>query len=263
MTQLTLSERGARGGVPLLLLHAFPLNAGMWGAQLDALAALTRVVALDLPGFGSSAQARLPDNLDDIGRLILDACAARGIYRAIVVGCSMGGYLAFSLMRVKPAFVGGLALVNTKATPDSDEGRARRFALAERVEREGCGFLVSEWPASALSPATLSSRPDVVGRVRELVAQATPHGVAAAQRAMAARPDSTPLLARIRVPTLVVHGLDDRLVTPSEAQAMAAQIPGAHFLGIPTAGHVPPLETPEEVTRELRTLVTEVRAAAG
>jgi pimeloyl-ACP methyl ester carboxylesterase len=102
-----------------------------------------------------------------------------------------------------------------------------------------------------------------VARVRELVAQATPHGVAAAQRAMASRPDSTPLLARIRVPTLVVHGLDDRLVNPSEAQAMAAQIPGARFRGIPTAGHLPPLETPEEVTRELRTLVTEVRSAAG
>jgi pimeloyl-ACP methyl ester carboxylesterase len=183
--------------------------------------------------------------------MIYEGSRERGIDHAIVAGCSMGGYLAFALLRVAPEFVHGLVLVNTKAASDTEVARAKRLAMAERVEREGAAFLADEWPEGALAPTTVADRPDVVARLRDMLAHATPQGVIAAQRAMADRPDSSPLLATISVPCTVVHGLDDPIIPASEAQAMAASINGATFVGVRAAGHVPSVEQPSLVSAAL------------
>lgn len=244
-----------------MLLHAFPLNASMWTVQMEALGDAGSFLAPDLPGFGLSGETNIAADLDGLARLLCDAVRERGIDRAVVAGNSMGGYLAFALLRVAPDFVRGLALINTKASMDSAQGRANREALAQRVERDGCAFLADEWPPGAVSPLTLSERPNVMQSIREMVAQATPRGVIAAQRAMAERPDSTPLLGSIKVPTVVIHGLDDRIVSEAEAQAMAAAISGAKFVGIPQAGHLPNLEQPGPVNDALRDLLKTVLTA--
>lgn len=250
MTQIKLRAQGA--GPAILLLHAFPLHAGMWRGQTEALGRSAALLAPDLPGFGDSSQVEVIEDLDELARAVYRAVHARGVEAVVVAGCSMGGYLAFALLRVAPSFVKGLALINTRAAADSEQGRANRLAMIERVQREGCGFLTTEWPPSALSPVTLSERPAIVQRVQELVSQATAAGVIAAQRAMAGRPDSTPQLGGIRVPTVVIHGLDDRIIGAAEARGMAAAIPNAKFVGVSQAGHLPNLEQPEFVNESLR-----------
>lgn len=249
MTQIKLHAAGA--GTPLLLLHAFPLNAAMWEPQIAALERGCRLLAPDVPGFGGSAEAPGFDRLDELARILCDMLRTRGIHRAAVAGCSMGGYLAFALLRVAPSFATALALVNTKAGADDEAGRAKRIALAERVEREGCEFLVREWPPSALSPVTLEQRQGVVHKIGELIAQATPRGVIDAQKSMAIRPDSTPFLSQINVPTVVIHGLDDRIVPAADARVMASSISGSRFVGVPDAGHLPNLENPSLVNTAL------------
>lgn len=249
MTQIKLHTWGA--GTPILLLHAFPLNAGMWEPRVQALSAVAKVIAPDLPGFGDSAEAPTFDSLDSLAGILYEMLRERGVEQMGVVGCSMGGYLAFALLRCAPTFVTRLALLNTKPTSDSEQARANRLAFAERVEREGCAFLVEEWYRGALSPVTLASRPAVVDRVQALIRQATPRGVAAAQRAMANRPDSSAQLPQIGIPTLVLHGLDDRIISEKEARAMADAIKGAQFVGIPDAAHLPNLERPEIVSETL------------
>ncbi len=249
MTQIKLHGWGA--GPPILLLHAFPLNAGMWEPQVQALSAAATVLVPDLPGFGDSAEAPSFDSLDSLAGTLYEMLLERGVDRAAVVGCSMGGYLAFALFRTAPDLVTRLALLNTKPTRDSEQARATRLALAERVEREGSAFLVEEWYRSALSPVTLTSRPAVVDLVRSLIREATPRGVVAAQRAMANRPDSSPLLPQINIPTMVLHGLDDRIVTEAEGRSMADAIKGAQFVGIPDAAHLPNLEQAEIVSAAL------------
>jgi 3-oxoadipate enol-lactonase len=226
----------------------------MWSDQLAALSDGALVLAPDLPGFGAAAGLHPPEDLDVMAGIIYEDIRAEGVERAVVAGCSMGGYLAFALLRVAPEFIRALALVNTKAAADTEEGRAKRLDLARRVEREGCGFLQQEWPPGALCASTLAEQPEVVQRVQEMIAAATPQGVIAAQFAMAARPDSTPLLASIGVPCVVIHGLDDTIVPASEAQAMAGAIRGAKFVGVPGAGHLPNLERPCAVTGALRSL---------
>ncbi len=242
-------------GSPLILLHAFPLNSRMWQPQLVGLAGAGKLLAPDFPGFGASAGVAPVGNLDELARMIYEEAKGQGVDKAFVAGCSMGGYLAFALLRVAPGFVSSLALINTKASADNDQARANRLAIVARVKREGCSFLIDEWPQTALSDDTAKRRPEVVVAIKAMISEATPDGVATAQLAMAGRPDSTGLLKDIQVPTVVIHGLDDRFVSESEARTMANAIPNAHFVGIPRAGHIPGMEQPEQVNAALRQLL--------
>lgn len=253
MTSIIFRALGA--GSPVLLLHAFPLNSWMWRPQLDGLAGAGKLLAPDFPGFGASAGVPVVEDLDELARMIYEDTKAQGADKASVAGCSMGGYLAFALLRVAPGFVNSLALINTKASSDSEQARANRLALAARVKREGCNFLIDEWPPTALSDDTMKHKPEVVAAIQAMIAEATPDGVAAAQIAMAGRPDSTGLLKEIDIPTVVIHGLDDRFVSEAEARGMADAIPNAKFVGIPSAGHIPGMEHPEPVSAALRQLL--------
>jgi len=254
MTPIIFRRSGV--GAPLIMLHAFPLNSGMWQPQLDGLKGAGRLLAPDFPGFGASAGMQAVDDLDDVARMIYEETKAQGVYRAAVAGCSMGGYLAFALLRVAPSFVSSLALINTKASADDDQARANRLTLAARVKREGCSFLIDEWPQTALSAETMKHKPAVVAAIQAMISEATPDGVASAQIAMARRPDSTGLLNEIDVPTVIIHGLDDRFVSEAEARAMAHAIPSAKFVGVPGAGHIPGMEQPESVSAALRQLLS-------
>jgi len=230
----------------------------MWDLQAAALAGQATVLTPDLPGFGASGGASPVEDLDALASMLYEEIRALGVRRAVVAGCSMGGYLAFGLLRVAPHFVRGLALIDTKASADTDAARANRLELIRRVEREGCAFLAREWPPGALSPTTTTQRPQVVRAVQDMVARATAAGVIAAQKAMAARPDSSALLPLVGVPAVVVHGLDDRIVSETESRAMAGAIAGADFVGVPNAGHIPGVEQPEQVNGALRELVRRV-----
>ena len=252
MTGIALTVEGT--GPAVLLLHAFPLHAGMWRSQSELTSKCTLLMP-DLPGFGRSRAAAPITSLSELVRSVHNAALQRGVERAVVAGCSMGGYLAFALLRAQPQFVAGLALIDTRAAADSAAVRERRLQMIERVQREGAEFLQDEWPQSALSPATLQRKPEMVAAVRSMCASATAAGVCAAQQLMADRPDSIADLSSIRVPAVVIHGLDDPVVPVAEAQAMAAAIAGAQFIAVPQAGHLPNIEQPQLVTDALRSLV--------
>ena len=167
----------------------------------------------------------------------------------MLVGLSMGGYVAFAMLRRHRARIAGLVLADTRPQADSDEARAAREANARLVESQGIAALVEKLLPGLLSP----NAPEAVREeVRRIAAANRPAGVAAALRAMAARPDSTDLLPTIGVPTLVVAGAEDSLTPPDVARAMAAAIPGAGYVEIAGAGHLSNLEQPEAFTAALR-----------
>ncbi|MEE1784717.1 alpha/beta hydrolase [Streptomyces sp. SP17BM10] len=265
MTQLpsALSVRESGTGTPLVLLHAFPLNAAMWSAQLDALPGLTgdetRVLAPDQRGFGGTALGTDEPSLDLVAddlALLLDAA---GIDRAVVGGLSMGGYVALAFARRHPDRLAGLLLANTRATADADAVRANRERIAAAVlARDSVQLLLDEEVAAGqLGP---DSR-HLVERVQALVAAAPPAAVAWAQRAMAARPDSREVLAGLRVPTALVAGAEDALVAVEEAELMARLRPDAELTVIPGVGHLSALEAPEAFDDAVRKLLA--RVAAG
>jgi pimeloyl-ACP methyl ester carboxylesterase len=223
----------------------------MWRPLSAALTGWRRI-APDLRGMGHSDAPEggydLAAYADDLAGL-LDLLR---VDRAVVCGLSMGGYVAFELLRRHRARIGALILMSTRATPDDAEGRAKRDAAIARVRRDGPAFLADEWPPKLLAPLSLQTMPEVVQQVRAMAAGSPPVGIAGALWAMRDRPDSTALLPTIDVPTLVLAGRDDQLIPPSAARAMADAIPGAHHAIIPSAGHLPPLEQPVNTGRVVR-----------
>jgi pimeloyl-ACP methyl ester carboxylesterase len=224
----------------LLLLHAWPVDARMWEPQLTALPDGLAVAAPHLPGFGGSEPADEITSMGAAADRALGALEERGIDRAVVCGLSMGGYVAFEIWRRARHRVIGFVLANTRAVADPPEAAAARRALAERLRSEG--NVLAEEP-----PALLSDRApeDLRARVRGWIGEQPPEAIAAASLGMAERPDSTPDLATIDVPTLVLTSTEDRLIAPQISADMAGQIPRGRLEMIEGAGHLSNLEAPE------------------
>jgi pimeloyl-ACP methyl ester carboxylesterase len=239
-TELHFRDAGSAKDA-IVLLHAFPLHSGMWVRQIAALEKRHRVIALDYRGLGKSGTPPEATTMDVIAEDVRALLAHLRVERAAFVGLSMGGYVAFELYRTAPGIFRGLVLCDTKAAADTAEGKAMREKFARTALERGLGWVADEQVPKLLRP---SPDPAVVKEVRHLVAGGTPAGVAAAQRGMARRPDSTATLATIACPTLVVVGEQDGLTPPAEAEAMTKAVKGAALVKIPDAGHLSNIENP-------------------
>jgi 3-oxoadipate enol-lactonase len=252
--ELAYADRGT--GVPVLLVHGFPLDHTMWSAQIDALADRCRVIAPDLRGFGQSTLGTIdPEQgismeryADDLAEL-LDVMAVGE--PVVLVGFSMGGYIAWQFVRKYAARLRALVQCDTRAAADTDEARAGRLKMAENVAQWGSARVAEMMGPKLLSPQTFSTKPNVVTAVRKVVENTSPAAIAAAQRGMATRPDMTDLLPTISVPALVVVGAQDAISPPREMRDIAATIPGAKFVEIPQSGHMTTMENPEAVNAAL------------
>jgi pimeloyl-ACP methyl ester carboxylesterase len=231
----------------LLLLHAFPLDARMWEAQLSAFSGVLPVIAPHLPGFGGTEPAGEVMTMGAAADRVLAELDRAGVDRAMVCGLSMGGYVAFELWRRARHRFAALVLANTRAEPDTEEAATGRRALAERLRREGNGFLV-ETPPPLLSQGAPE---DLWAYVRRLIADEPADALAAASLGMADRPDSRPDLPGIDVPTLVITSADDTLIPSAVSAPMADAIPGATLLVIEGAGHLSNLEQPDTFSSAL------------
>jgi pimeloyl-ACP methyl ester carboxylesterase len=248
----------------VVLLHAFPLDKRMWDDVVGPVAdSGWDVVVPDLLGFGES---RLDaDDLDDAPTLasqargVLSILDQIGLSNVVVCGLSLGGYVAMELVRQDPSRIAGIALVDTKATADTDEARANRLRVAEQVLESGStDALARAMLPSLLGETTRASRPEVVERVAGWIREADPVGVATAQRAMAARPDSLADLASLVVPGLVLWGSEDTLAPRAEQDLMVEAMRDARFVEIPGCGHLAAVEAPEATASALLAFLRDV-----
>lgn len=242
----------------LVFLHAFPLDARQFAPQLDAFRDLN-AFALDLPGFGGSpldshftverAASHVASTLDELQ-----------VSRAILCGVSLGGYVALALARLRPTLLQALILADTRADADSPEARQKRDENSALIERDGTETFIEKSLANLLGDTTRRERSEVVAQVREIGMSQSQNAIIAALGALRDRPDATPHLAQISVPTLVLRGEEDA-VTPLQAmQDMADAIPGARFQAIPNAGHLSNIENPGAFNDAVAAFVREVTA---
>jgi len=255
--RLAYGDRGREHARTLLLVHGFPLDRRLWGAQVGALVTMTRVITPDLRGHGKSEIVPGPftmeQHADDLAAL-LDHLKIR---RAVVAGLSMGGYVAFAFWRRYPAQVQGLILADTRAEPDSVPARGGRDAAIARVQQTGAAAYADEMLLRLLAPASLADG-KIAGAARKMMAEQPVEGIVGALGGLRDRADSRATLPTITVPTLVIAGDADVITPPADAQAMAAAIPGARLVVIPKAGHLSPLENPRTFNAAVRTLLREL-----
>ena len=238
MGDVRLDHIEAGSGRPvLLLLHAFPFPAAMWQPQLDGLSDVARVVAPELA-------PHRHDSLDDIADSVAALVDELDLAPVVVGGLSMGGYVAFAFLRRHRSLVKGLILADTRAGADTDEVRERRTSQQATVAEDGTRPIVEAMLKGLPGQHTKDDRPDVMAELERLMGQVGPEDVTAALEAMKRRPDSTPDLAGIDIPTLVIVGDQDTLSPPDVAEETAQALPNAELAVIPNVGHVSNLEDP-------------------
>ena len=243
-----------------VLLHAFPIGANLWEPQIRGIPQGWRLITPDLRGFGGSTE------LDSIGALsmsdyaedVVDLLDELGIARVVVGGASMGGYATLAFFQAAADRVEGLVLANTRAGADSPEARANRRNMLALLDREGPSGVARDMMPKLLGRTTRETNPEAEATVRRLIKQQSPLAIRAAIHRMMHRPDSTPLLANVAVPTLVITGDEDELIPIDESRAIAAAVRGASLVVIPHAGHLSNLEQPEAFNNALTAFLTKL-----
>ena len=222
----------------IVFLHAFPLQAAMWEPALGSLPDGWRGVA---PEFRLEQGIRMADLAGDV----VDLLDHLGVTQAVVCGCSMGGYVLFELWKSAPRYLSAVGLVSTRPGADNEEGRKNRQKMIEQVDREGVEAVANQMAPKLLGATTQRDKPDLLTDVRALILSNTRDRVKAAVTAMMERGDSTPLLAKIDLPALIVHGAEDTLIPPAEAEGMHRAIRNSQLELIPRSGHLPNIEQPD------------------
>lgn len=257
-TKLAYTDSGG-SGAPVLALHAFPLSSAMWEGQIEALGDRFRFIAPDLTGFGASDAPEGRDlySMENWAIQVEALLDELGLDKVVLLGLSMGGYLAFELLRRNAARFSALVLADTKSEADPPEGVEKRSKQQEMVESGGRDDLIGALTGALLGGSTTENKPDVVEKVRVLMDN-PPAGFVGALEAMKKRPDSTDELTRIGVPTLIIVGENDAVTPPEAARAMHERIGGSQLVVIPDVGHLSNLEAPEAFNGALAEFLTKL-----
>lgn len=248
-TTLAYTERGS--GLPVVLLHGFPLDQRIWTAQVDELSRQYRVIALDQHGFGQSPSTD-PFTMESLADDVHALLSQIGGIPFVLGGLSMGGYVALAYAKKYPADLHGLMLIDTRAEADTAEGKQNRQKMIELARSKGSPAVADEMMPKMLAADTAAHRPQLAEQVRQIMEACPPLTIEHALEAMRDRPDYTSSLASIPVPTLILVGEADAITPPAMAEAMNKRIPRSTLTIIRGAGHLSSMEQPEQVSQAMR-----------
>ncbi len=240
-------------GIPLLFIHGYPLSRQIWRPQIQGLADQAMVIAIDLRGHGDSFPFEGPYPMD----MLADDC--KGLLDelniaqpAVICGLSMGGYITMALYRHYPQIFKGMILASTRPGPDTAEGKANRHVSIHNAVQHGSTTISDGMLQKIVSPQTLANNPELVKKLQSIMEKTSVNGIVGALQGMLERPDSSPTLAKVTCPVLIVHGEDDQIIPTHEAEQMHQLIPNSHLVIIPAAGHLANMEQPELFNRAVR-----------
>ena len=248
---LTAVRTGA--GRDLVVLHSLLADRHAFDPVLPALAASHRVTLINLPGFHGS-QPPLLALMDAYVATIEDGFQEFGIANdAVLIGNGFGGTVALAFALAHPERIAKLVLCDAAAGFPPD-GRKAFAAMAEKVAEAGLGSIAEIAAKRVFSPAYLAAHPEKIEERKAVLLAIEPKAFQAACKILQ-EADLTPLLHRLRVPTLVVCGEFDQATPPLLNKAIADKVAGARYVELPGCGHCPPLEQPEQFIAAIKGFV--------
>jgi len=247
--QLAYTDTGL--GQPVVLLHGYPFNRSLWTEQVSALSNSYRVITPDLRGLGESDSRPGAATMNRMAQDVAELLDHLEISRAVVGGLSMGGYVALAFYTQFPSRVRALILADTRAQADTGEGKQTRFQQAEKALAEGMAGIADSMLPKLLTPETVSKRPEVVKRVRDMMLKTKPEGAAGALLGMAERDDHTPLLSQIACAALILVGREDPITPIRDSEKMHREMASSRLVVIDHAAHVSNLEQTEQFNNEM------------
>jgi pimeloyl-ACP methyl ester carboxylesterase len=198
--------------------------------------------------------------MEEMARSVLRLLDGLDIQRAVIGGLSMGGYLTLALYRMAPERFSGMILADTRATADTEDQKAGRRKMIATARDQGPSAIANEMLPKLLGATSQRERLSLAATVRAMIEGNSADAIAGAVEAIMGRPDSTPLLPSIAVPTLVICGDEDVLTPPSDAEALHRGIPGSRLVMLPRAGHLSNIEAPEAFSAALQDFLAPLKS---
>lgn len=248
VNDIRLAYRRLGKGTPMVLLHGYPLDHHLWDEVVPLLTDTFDLIIPDLRGFGGSSTVDSFYTMEDFAGDIAALLDHLDIQKAAIVGHSMGGYIALAFARVYPARVTGLGLVASQVLADAPDRKEGRYKSAAEVADKGIGSVVAAMTTKLTPDARLQEY------AKQSMEQQQPAAYIGALKAIAERVDSTPLLASLNVPVVLVHGDADALIPIDRAREVKAALPNAHLVELSGAGHMPMMESPQKTAEALKHL---------
>ncbi len=238
---------------PIIFLHGYPLDHTIWLPLMPLLKEYARLILPDLRGHGLSPK---PSGIYTMEVMAADVRALMDelkTERAVLVGHSMGGYVALAFARDFPQRLAGLALVASHCFVDQPERLKLRLENADKVERTGEVAFITEAMLPNLSPDAA-----IREEIKTIIMNANSVGVASVLRGMAQRQDTSAVLANLTIPAVIIAGNEDQIIPLERSRQMAALMKQPWLEVIPRVGHMPMLEAPDVVSRILLELLEKV-----
>jgi 3-oxoadipate enol-lactonase len=250
---------GEASGLPVVLIHGFPFSQEMWRPQVAELSGDYRVITYDVRGHGKSevgdGQYTIEFFVDDL-IAVLDHLR---IEKAVVVGLSMGGYIALRAIERNPERFSGLVLCDTRSEADTNEGKIKRAGSIQSVRTDGVKKYAEGFVKAVFAPQTFERNSEAVGFITQIIERTSPVAIAGTLLALASRTDTTESLSKINVPTLILVGEHDALTPVSAAKLMNEKIRQSELHVISNAAHLSNLENPGEFNKHLSEILRRLK----
>ena len=227
-------------GTPLVLLHGFPLDHTIWDEVIPLLKDTFDIIIPDLRGFGQSTTIDNPYTMDELASDIKGMLDHLNIKKTAIAGHSMGGYVALAFARLYPEYVSGLGLISSQALADPPDRKDGRYQSAADVAKNGIAGVVEAMTSKFTPDEQLQQL------ARTVMERQQPAAYIGGLKAMAERFDSTPLLASMNYPVVMIHGDADALIPIDRSHDIKNVVSHAHLVVIKDTGHLPMLEAAQE-----------------
>jgi len=249
--RLHYTDDGIEHASPVIFIHGFPFNHTMWDQQIQLLSGTHRIVSYDIRGHGNSGPGSGPVLIDFLVDDLFALMDHLGISSASIVGLSMGGYIALRGIEREPERFLSLVLCNTKSGADTNEAKIKRADAIRTIQSDGVDTFAENFLKSVFAPDSFDKHPDAVRKIRDSIKNTSPDTICDTLVALAARTDTTHVLEKIGIPTLILVGEKDQLTPPSAAQEMAQLIPESQIHILKDAAHMSNLENAEDFNLHL------------
>ncbi len=252
MSNLFSRKRGE--GKVLLFIHGFPMHQAVWDDFRKRFEDSYNVVTIDLPGFGKSSPLPTPFTLDQVADEVIRFVLELNTNDVVVIGHSLGGYVALSMVARRPDLFTGLVLFHSTAFADSDEKKQSRDKAVEFIEKNG----VQAFTTNFITPLFAVPGNKNIESVKAIAAQSSKESVVGYTKAMRNRPDQTKTLKTFKKPTLFLAGEKDQGIPPEsiQRQAVYCQYPEIHILQ--DVAHMAMFENPEEAAAKIRHFLNKI-----
>ena len=252
--RLYINKTGS--GIPVVLLHGFPLDHTIWNEILRSLSEKSTVITPDLRGAGKSVGGCHEFSLCDLAADVIETIADIGFESAIFIGHSMGGYVAIEIARMYPSKLRGLGLMASHIFGDSEEKVENRKRVIDAIYEVGIGEALKQMPKK------LTQNPQVQKLCNDLINSTTPEYAIGALKAMAERKSAEDIWENLKCPRIIIAGRNDQIVPIGISRKMATMDKNIKLDVIDDAAHMPMLENPQMTVSSLMSFITQVSNAS-